>query len=396
MFLEILLAVVLGICFGVFSGLIPGIHVNLISAIVVGSVGLLSGVQPFLIVLFIISLALTHSFLDSIPTVYLGAPDPNMVVGVLPAHQLFLEGKGHVAVLLTLCGSFFSLVFSLVLAPLVYVVLTPLSGLLSAYIGKILLGLVLLLFLLSKKFVNVIFFLLAGLLGFISFELSLEQVLLPLLSGLFGVSTLLLSLCSQSIVKKQRVKKKQFIATYDAIERNGLLATITGFFASFLPGFGSSQGAIFASQAIKEKTPANYLLLVGGINTVNFTLSLLTLIVLSKARNGAVASFSSIFSLEVIHLWYILAVILIVGGIAVMLGIFISGQFAKIINKIPYKKVIVIVIGCIVLLVLIMTQLRGLILLFTATSLGILAQKYGAQKNMLLGCLLLPVMVYLW
>ena len=146
----ILLAILFGILAGIITGLIPGVHVNLVAAIVVGSILGISGVQSFLIVVFIISLALTHSFLDSIPTVYLGAPDPSMVVGVLPAHQLFLDGNGHLAVLLTLTGSFVSLIISLLFAPMVYLILESMSEVLSPYIGKIIFGLVLLLFYLSK------------------------------------------------------------------------------------------------------------------------------------------------------------------------------------------------------------------------------------------------------
>lgn len=396
MFWEILIAIVAGVYSGCFTGLIPGIHVNLISAIVVGSLFGLSTIEPFYVVVFIMSLALTHSFLDSIPSVYLGAPDPGMEVAILPAHQLFLQGKGHLAVLLTLAGSYFSLLFSLLFAPLVYLILEPLSQFLSPYIGQLLLGLVFLLFLLSKKLVNVIFFVLSGLLGFLSFELSMEQVLLPLLSGLFGVSTLLISFISPSVNIKQVLRKKYVLSNYTNIERVGLLATLTGFIASFLPGFGSSQGAIFSSLALKEKSPQNYLLLVGGINTVNFTLSLLTFYLLSKARNGAVASMSTIFTLELSHFLLLTPLLLVVGSVSVLLGIFLSKQAAQLMSKIPYRQTILGVVIFIVVLVIIFTGWKGLLLLAVATSLGILAQRYQAQKNMLLGCLLLPVIFYLW
>lgn len=395
MFVEILLAILAGVTAGTFTGLTPGLHVNLVSLFVVSFAFTSFALSPFLVFIFIISLALTHSFLDSIPTVFLGAPDPGMVVGILPAHQLFLLGKGHLAVLYTLFGSYFSLLFALLLAPLAYLGLQPLSDVLSPYIGKILLGLVLLLCLFSKKFVNVLFFLLSGVLGFISFELSMDQVLLPLLSGLFGLSTLLFALISPSTVVKQHISYSNVIG-YWQVESTSFLATITGFFAAFLPGFGSSQGAIFASLALNEKSPQNYLLLVGGINTVNFVLSLLTFALLFKARNGAIASISSYVQLELQHFFLLVPLLLIVGGLATILGIFLSKRFASLISVLPYKKIIVGVIVFLVVLTIFFTGLKGIILLLTATALGILAQAYGASKNMMLGCLLLPVIFYLW
>jgi len=57
---------------------------------------------------FIIAMAITHTFLDVLPAIFLGAPDSDTALGVLPGHKLLLEGKGLIAVKLTVAGGLFA------------------------------------------------------------------------------------------------------------------------------------------------------------------------------------------------------------------------------------------------------------------------------------------------
>ena len=119
MFVEVLIAIFLGICAGCATGLIPGIHVNLISVLVLSlSAYLLGFTSPVILAVFIISLAITHSFLDSLPSIYLGAPDAGQELNVLPGHRLLHKGEGHNAIVYTLIGSLGCLVLGLILFPL--------------------------------------------------------------------------------------------------------------------------------------------------------------------------------------------------------------------------------------------------------------------------------------
>jgi len=119
MVLQILLAMLLGVLAGIVTGLIPGIHINLVSVMVVSSAGFLLGfASPAVVCVFIIAMAVTHTFLDSIPSIYLGAPDEDMAVAVLPGHKLLLNGMGHEAVKLTVIGSLLCIIACVVLFPL--------------------------------------------------------------------------------------------------------------------------------------------------------------------------------------------------------------------------------------------------------------------------------------
>ena len=73
--------------------------------------GVLLGItSPLVLACFIISMSLTHSFLDEITSIFLGAPYSGMAMGVLPGHKLLLEGKGLEAVKLTVIGRLICLI----------------------------------------------------------------------------------------------------------------------------------------------------------------------------------------------------------------------------------------------------------------------------------------------
>ncbi|MGM5480409.1 MAG: tripartite tricarboxylate transporter permease [Nanobdellota archaeon] len=398
MLFEIIGAILVGISAGVFTGLIPGVHVNLITAIVVSSTGVLAGINPIFVAIFILTLALTHSFLDSIPSIYLGAPDADQVVSVLPGHQLLLEGKGHHAITYTLIGSFFALVCTLLMFPYGLAFLERVQQVVEPFIAQALVVILVVILVLSRRFVlNALFLLLSGVLGLLCFDLvSQQHILLPLLSGLFGTSTLVLSLMGSSALPKQSISGNIPLKISD-VERTVSRATIVGMFASFLPGFGSSQAAIVSSATMREKSARDYLLLVGGINTVNFAFSLVTLVILQKARNGAVLGMSTIVdTLTNTHILLFFPIILITGAVAVIIGLFLSKKMAVFMQKVDYHLVVVSVIAFLVCIVVLLSGLQGLLILVTATSLGVLASTLGAQKNMLLGTLLIPVIMYLW
>ena len=62
-------------------------------------------------------MSITHTFLDSIPSIYLGVPDPDMALSILPAHRMLLEGNGFLALKYTLYGSLSGLMISVILSP---------------------------------------------------------------------------------------------------------------------------------------------------------------------------------------------------------------------------------------------------------------------------------------
>jgi len=79
MFLEIIAAIILGTLVGTFTGLTPGIHINLASLLLISISGYLLGfTTPIVLCCFIIAMGVTHTFLDTIPSIFLGKPEKKL------------------------------------------------------------------------------------------------------------------------------------------------------------------------------------------------------------------------------------------------------------------------------------------------------------------------------
>ena len=124
-YIEIILFLIFGIFAGTVAGLIPGIHINLIGAILVSlSISLFYSVNSIYIVVFIVAMAITHTFVDFIPSVFLGCPDTDTELSILPGHELLKQGKGYEAILLTCYGSLAAIfILVLIFLPSVFVFL---------------------------------------------------------------------------------------------------------------------------------------------------------------------------------------------------------------------------------------------------------------------------------
>ncbi|MDP3990424.1 MAG: tripartite tricarboxylate transporter permease [archaeon] len=395
---EFLLALFLGIASGIITGLIPGIHVNLITVLLLSfSAILVSITSPIVVAVYIISLAITHSFLDSIPSIYLGAPDEAQALNVLPGHRLLHKGEGHNAVIYTLIGSFGSLLFSLALFPVFLFGMKWLSPIIQPIVGFLLIGIMI--YMIGKekgkRLRSLVLFLLSGLLGLIVFNIPhLRQPLFPLLSGLFGFSLLIVSLLQKSVVPEQNNDKPLTLSKKNAIKSISAASGV-GFIAAFLPGFGSSQAAIVATNIVGDIGDEGFLSLVGGINTANMLLSIGTVYMLDKARNGAIVAVDELLGIVGFkEMVLFLVVALIVGSISLLLGIKLSKTFSKYISRINYLAVIWGIIIFITLLTVYFDGILGLLVLITATAIGLIASFWNIGKNHLMGCLILPVILY--
>ena len=398
MFLELFVVILLGILSGVFTGLFPGIHVNLISVMLLSlSPLLLTYTSALMLSVYIISLAITHSFLDSLPSIYLGAPDEAQALSVLPGHTLLHRGEGHNAIVCTAIGSYGCLLCSLLVFPLFLFGMALIYPIIDSLIGWILLVIMTLMIWREreKRMITLVCFLLAGALGIVVLSMdSLSQPLFPLLSGLFGFSIMIISLLQDAVVPEQDFSIPLKLESTAAGKAIGA-ATGVGFVAAFLPGFGNSQAAIVASEIIKEGKAETFLTLVGGINTANMLISIGTVYVLEKARNGAIVAVRELVTLVDFKMMVLfLGVALLVGSIASLFTIYLSRGFSSVMSRVNYTDIIFGIILFISCLTFVFDGLVGLWILFTATCIGLFASSFGVGKNHLMGSLIVPVILY--
>ncbi|MFC1742085.1 tripartite tricarboxylate transporter permease [Nanoarchaeota archaeon] len=397
MLLEILAAIILGITAGIITGLIPGVHINLISLILLSiSPILLNYTNPIVLCCFIISMSVTHSFLDAIPSIFLGAPDADQALTVLPGHKLLLEGKGFEAVKLTVIGSLLCLIFAALIVPVMIPITRTIYPLLKNYIGYLLIAITVFMILKDKKkLMNLIVFLVSGVLGLIVLNMpNLQDPLFPMLSGLFGTSMLVVSLTQKVKIPKQTFKETITVEKKNIAKAIGA-GTLAGSLTGFFPGLGPAQGAVLASQLTKDIGNYGFMILVGGINTVNFVLSLVTLYTIEKARNGAVIVVSKLIeNYTIIFLIIFICAALIAGATSTLLALKISKLFARAMEKVNYTIVASGVILLITILVFYFSGPLGILVLIVSTGIGIIPGLTGTARNHQMGCLILPVILF--
>ncbi len=397
LFIELLIAIVFGISIGTITGIIPGIHINLVVTLLIGfSASLLHYITPIVLCIFIIALAITHIFLDFIPSIFLGAPEESTTLSVLPGHRYILAGNGLMAVKLALIGSFFGLFgASILMYPLIKFI-ALLYPIIKNYM------LFFLLFIIGSMIIQntrkvwaIIVFILAGIAGFLVFNIpNVREPLFPLLTGLFGTATLLISLNEKNIIPQQ------WDTETIAIERKVIWkALISGqcsaVFVSLFPGVSPAIAAIFGMQLTKNIGDHGYMMLQGCINSAGFLLSIGTVYAIQKARNGAVVGIQQLLGIITLQEVFLFALAsLITAALAVPLTLFFARIFCTIINKVNYKKLVIAILCFIVLLTIIISSWIGILILITTTAIGMIPGIVKVTRTQAMGCLLLPTIVY--
>lgn len=400
--IVLLLAFLLGSLSGIVTGISPGIHVNLASAILASSAERLSGIFTSLdLAVFIVAMATVHTFLDVIPSVFLGTPSEGYAVAVLPGHRLLLAGMGYEAVRIATAGAVLSGIISIMISPLLWFAVPLVNSAVSPWMAEILIISTAFLILREKgwkkKAPAAVAVLLSGLLGWIVLNrLYLSEPLLPMLSGLFGASTLILSFGDTNTMPSQFITENISIPK----ARQALLtacAVISGWLVSLLPGVGSAQAAILSTAILPSLLPQEYLYLVGGIGTVNFVLSIISMATIDKARNGAIAAVMEIlpsydFSSIIILMGASLAAIGF-GAIAALLAARVA---VRIFKSLPYTACCAAVLITVSLFVLFRSGLIGFIVFISSTAIGIFSTSQGTARIHLMACLTVPVVARMW
>lgn len=419
MFLEILLFVILGILAGTFTGLAPGIHVNNISVIVIGlsPVFLAYHIPPHAVVSFIMSMAVTHTILDFIPSIFLGVPEDSTALSVLPGHRLLLQGKGLEALFLTIIGGVGVTILFVLSTPILLLILPFFYNAIKPNIHWVLIAIVFIMIVTEEKSIRnpenfrasvfhrkigskriwaLIVFTLSGILGLIVFNsttLSPVFLFLPLFTGLFGIPNMIISLRGRGVIPPQ----EQWIGR---IDRNLIFSGIiksffSGLLVGTLPGVGAAQATVLTQEMTRKHDPKEFLISVGGINTAVAIFSILSLYVLERPRSGAAVAIGKLIgNFGINELILLISTVLIAVGISAILALKISKKGAGLIEKIPYDKLSLMTIAFLVILTAILTEYLGLLILFVSTAIGLIAPLTGIKRSHCMAVILLPVILF--
>ncbi|MCK9595564.1 tripartite tricarboxylate transporter permease [Candidatus Pacearchaeota archaeon] len=391
MLLEIFISILIGVLAGTITGLLPGIHINTVGAILIGlSATIFSGISPIYLIIFIASMAITHTFTDFIPSIFLGCPDTDTQLSILPGHEMLKEGKGYEAVMLTAYGGIFAIFVLLVIAfPISFGIEKIYAPIHSVMFWILLATSGILIFTEKNKFLAIFVFLISGVLGLSVLNLNIKEPLLPLLTGLFGSSMII-----TSIKNKIKIPPQEITNPKEKLFRPLLGSVLASPLCGFLPGLGSGQAAILGN-TISHTDRKGFLILIGATNILVMGLSFVSLYAISKTRTGAAAAIQELIgTLSWKILILILFAVLISGVISFFLTKYLTRFLSQRINKINYTILSVATLIFVTIIVFIFSGFFGLLVLVASTLTGIFCNSLPVKKTHMMGCLLIPTMIY--
>jgi putative membrane protein len=396
--LEIIFFALLGALIGIVTGLIPGLHVNTVAVVGLGIFAGL-GLTPLQFVIILTALSVTHAFLDFLPSIFIGAPDEDTALSVLPAHRLFMNGRAVEAVKLTALGCLMGITAGLLFLIPAFYIIPILYAATRPYMAHILIFAVLALIATERTRRNIFWastiFIASGILGLIILErqkmLSTTEILFPVFVGLFGLSNLIDSLKSRTVSVPQEEYIK--VEPEPKYVGSGILGAVSGAIIGILPAISPSQLGGLISGITKLDTKS-FLVFVAAINTSDAIYSLLAIYTIQNPRSGVAVIAGKVLDMDLNIVILLVGVIAFTAFFATYVHIEIGKRMTKIVARINYKKLCVASIATILALVFFFTGFFGLGLAFLCTIIGLLPIMSGVSRTHLMGVLLIPTITY--
>jgi putative membrane protein len=238
-------------------------------------------------------------------------------------------------------------------------------------------------------------FLLSGLLGLMTLDTNFmigDAALMPLLSGLFGVSVMLPSLASCGHLPEQNIDDEPIDLRSSA--KSLCAGTAAGALTGVIPSIGPSQGTVMAQLVTRSSGAEEFLVAVSSVNTTKALFSFVAIYAIGKARSGAAIAVGEIMDSGGMALALLMGVALFTGGIAALLHLKIGKLASKYMDRFPYRALCIAVLVFMVALTVYYSGVTGLLVLATATAIGMLPALVGVKRTHAMGVIMLPCIIY--
>jgi putative membrane protein len=344
-------------------------------------------------------MAVTHTFVDFIPSILLGAPDEGSVLSVLPGHRLLLRGRAYEAIRLTAIGGLGSVLICLALLPSGLVLLPYLYPLVRSHLA-LLLGFVLLILVAGertweRRLSSLLILALSGILGLLVLRgdlLPASRALFPTLTGLFGISTLLTSLRGRAAIPPQVSDVEEV-----AYGRGVLLGSFAGLLTGLLPSLSSSQSAVLLQRAFRGEGEKEFLIALGGVNTADAIYALLALYLIGNPRSGASIAVGTLLErLTFLDLLFTVSVFLVAAPLALLITLTLARWAVAGVPTLEYRSLTLTLLLFLSLLTLLLTGPVGLLILITGGAIGTMTPFLGVKRSHCMAVLILPTLLYFW
>ncbi len=361
--LEMFCDLIIGLLLGLISSILPGVHINTFAQFFAE----ITSVQSVLISIGVFSV------LGVLPSIVFGVPDPDTIGSFFPIQSLMSEGALRKAVILIILASLVSVALSSLVMLLVPNIVVDFYNFIKIFI-PVILGLFISYSFFFSGWSNRLVILLSSVFGLIILNINLDNVLLPTFAGLFAIP-FLLSLNSSSY---PRQVKQKFTFPW----QYALLGTFLGLVSAVLPAVSSpGQLAIIASPFLTG--PVSFLVLSTSILVSKYIFAVPMKTELFKPRVGAY-NFIDFTTIDFIFIVF--------GVVFACLFLYLIINFlSKFKLTVKNSKYIsFILIAYLIFLIFVSQGFVGLLVLLSASLLGIYSQKLKTKKTHLMNVIIFP------
>lgn len=387
-----------GIAFGTASGLVPGIHANNVALLLAGFAPSIPG-PPLYVGMAMLAAGVAHTFLEVVPALALGVPEPAMAVAALPGHRLVLEGRGREALRLSALGSGFAVLLAVPLAIPMTRLMVTLWPTIRANLAVVLAAVAVLLVVTERgvlrKLAAAVAFLLSGLLGLATLDLTPNapltdgSMLTPLFAGLFGAPVLVDALGSSGIPPQD---DSAVSLSKPGVSVLAGLGTLAGALVAYVPAVSSAVASTIALLAVPGRHGARgFVVTTSGVNTANAVFALFALVALGTPRTGVlVAVESADVPLSVPHL---VAAVVFAAVAGFALVVTLGDRYLAVVGRVDATRLSLSVLAGLAALSYAFASWIGVGTLVAATIVGLLPARFRAKRANLMGVLILPILV---
>ena len=387
-----------GIVVGTISGLTPGIHVNNLALLLASVAGSIAG-PPKMVGAAILAAGVVHSFLDVVPSLALGVPDPVMAAGALPGHRLVIEGQGREALRLSALGSGLAVAFAVPLAIPITAAMTDAYPLVRNHLPFFLVGITAFLVLTEPttrgKVGGLVVFCTSAVLGILALPLSpsaplgIGGVLTPLFAGLFGAPVLVDAMNGTGVPPQAEAT---LTMTHRAIAVTALAGAFAGGIVGYLPGVSSAIAAVIALALVPRRTEARgFIVATSGVNTANTIFALFALVSLGTPRTGVMVALRE--TNAPLDLPVLLASVAIAGVVGFALVLVLGDTYLEAVGGLNYRRLSIGVLCLLIAASFLFAGVVGVGLFVCSAILGCLPPRLGCRRVHLMGVLLGPLIV---
>jgi len=400
--------------------LVPALHIyNVAGFIVLATATCGEFAPPEMLAMFFLGMITSYSILNTIPSIFLSAPDDSTIFVVLPGQKYLLQRPGYEAVVLTGIGGLGGIAVLALLTPVASSLFPALRAILQPHLHWILWTVIA--FMLISEWpkgsdrapaglarwwdgwksltAGLITFTLSGLLGFILLYRSLVPVtvayqnLLPAFVGLFAVPWILQNILSRVELPEQHIAET-VDGTLGLFLRGTFAGALGGLFAAFFPVVTGGLGGFIAGHATAQRDDRLFIISQGASKVVYYVGGFLFFFVpgLHLTRGGMAWMLSSLWSSYTPQSYYVATAAVVLSGVlAFFLLLLMTRVTIKLVSKVSYRWVSLSTLAVLLAIVVGMTGWGGLLICAVATGIGLIPVLWGSRRMNCMGVLLLPI-----